>query len=83
MTLSEVFYEAACRIEETGWSCIAVSKIDPDARPVYEKLMGQYTPCCGHKEICPALVSETAKSLNWRSADFRTFMLLMASEAVK
>jgi hypothetical protein len=86
MNLSEVFYEAACRIcngesDCRVHTCCVVLEVDTGDGPIEEwnDLMLTGTRCSyGSEEVNLA-----AHELDWPSRDFRTFMLLMASEAVK
>lgn len=91
MTLSEVFYEAACQISEEypdeDRSCLMVSHVarrhgEAFRRHTYETyahMMGG--DCC--QDACSIAVENAADSVAWAHKDFRTFMLLMASEAVR
>ena len=78
MTFSEVLYEAACRMSEkecSHLSCIAVitTSHNPVMGAKYGNLMTHF----------PSEVRNAARLVGWPVRDFRTFMLLMASEAVK
>ena len=92
MTLSEVFYEAACNISDGGFriedmfTCYAVSAVggEPACRE-YSTLMANSFENEGpdHCFLNAVLVTEAGEDIGWSREDFRTFMLLMASEAVK
>lgn len=89
MTLSEVFYEAACRMSEgksNYYSCNAVSEV----------ASGRYW--CASDEQCrihertvySGLMTEDwlevdscALAVGWSKRDFRTFMLLIAAECMR
>lgn len=88
MTLSEVLYVAACEMSEkpNGWfvfSCNLVAEVEtgkpwdgtprPKMSRAYARLMTSN----------PNRVIAAANAVNWIVKDFRTFMLLMASEAVR
>jgi hypothetical protein len=84
MTLSEVLYEAACRMSyrhgvRGEFSCLVVSHIrnNPWDEEAYAQLM------FGNWVYPTDKVDEAAQLVGWTVKDFRTFMLLMASEAVK
>jgi hypothetical protein len=89
-TFSEVFYKAACRMSRVrnqsgycNFSCNLVAEVEtgkrwdglprPEMSERYSQLMTES-------------VGETirgSKEIGWPINEFRTFMLLMASEAVK
>ncbi len=86
MTLSEVFYEAACRISDMpgdfgDYSCHVVNVVEMgrltsekrSAEQEYAEMMTKYS----------WEVGQAADEVGWNRKDYRTFMLLMASEAVK
>lgn len=90
MTLSELFYEAACDMSDENWvdilgytndfSCHQIAYAETkgsccttEASALYAKLM----------TYLPSEVESAANKVRWPWRDFRTFMLLMASEAVK
>ena len=89
MTLSEVLYEAACRMSARSgvkgfWSCCEIdsvvcgcdkASIEADQ---YASLMGS-----NEQNLEPWDVSGAADELNWTKKDFRTFMLLMAAEEAR
>ena len=97
MTLSEIFYEAACRTSDTPrglygfggdpyeFSCQAISNVagygcDNVICPSsckYDELMDS------GNGLEPSDVEDAAKAVGWHVQDYRTFMLLMAAEAVK
>lgn len=84
MTLSDVFYEAAClesELDDEGEpSCYVVQGVHKEAMKDYSELAA-YPRCSEY--ACGACFEDAASSLKWKLRDFRTFMLLMASEAVK
>lgn len=90
MTLSEIYYEAACLISDgdENYSCIAVDRaVSPDAaysseRQEYSSLLASWVRRYG-SSLWKGDVERAAKEAGWSRRDFRTFMLLMASEAVK
>ena len=95
MKLSEVFYEAACRTSERsdsgGLTCARVVQVSEGrqaefALDTYSDLMaatGEVCRECAKKEVpCSEEVHAFAAEVGWHPKDFRTFMLLMASEAV-
>jgi hypothetical protein len=83
MTMSEVFYEAACRMSDcdcSNFSCQAVDGV----------VVGKHGEYCDERRVYSALmtdnpisVEQAASEVGWSFREFRTFMLLMASEAVK
>ena len=88
-TLSEVFYEAACWMSDHDsnfyGSCFAIEAASrfsgADWSPQvmkYQNLMGDETGFLSGPDIEMA-----AYDVHWEPRYFRTFMLLMASEAVK
>lgn len=93
MTLSQVFYEAACRMSNnrTGMSCTEAWRAGEDANYpadcyfLYQNVMANEEPST--EDDMPYLsMSATelaAEMIGWPAHHFRTFMLLMASEAVK
>jgi hypothetical protein len=83
MTLSEVLYEAACMMSEgdcSRFSCNLL-KFDfgYDISDEYSELMVDGK----NSNEFASQVDADADALEWERRDFRTFMLLMASEAVK
>lgn len=81
MTLSEVFYEAACKISHGEWVGTGPAVLSTggfDAHAEYCALMRPDTLNTFADEV-----DKAASEIDWTSHDFRTFMLLMASEAVK
>ena len=81
MTLSEVFYEAACRIshKQDYFSCIAIDMaLNNRGRWSDERIEYSYLMTSDCTEV-----ERAADALGWTRNDFRTFMLLMAAEAVK
>lgn len=90
MNLSEVFYEAACQISRdrlNDYSCCAVDYVvvgyftswQTDISKEYARLVCPRTTGLVRIED----MEEASGEINWPVRHFRTFMLLMASEAVK
>lgn len=78
MTLSEVFYEAACvmssgRVHNTVAAIRSVSS---------GYAVNDFMDLCDDVNFYFE-VEEVASELGWKPKDFRAFVLLMASEAVK
>lgn len=85
MTLSEVLYEAACDMSlwhdpdfPSCWLIEELTGTTKGKRPAYEAIM---SPLPGHP--WDHLVHHATAELGWSVRDFRTFMLLMAAEAVR
>lgn len=91
MTLSEVFYEAACLTSEAldirdaaHFSCNAVDVAAVGHRERYTKERRIYSEIMSEEgDLYHGHVREAAEEVNWGTQHYRTFMLLMASEAVK
>lgn len=97
-TDSEILYEAACRTSDVRrdnyydmmnpytYSCHAVAKVESDSLSGEGKTLRAYqvlmTPGDA-KYLLVGHVEDAAASVEWRPQDYRTFMLLMASEACK
>lgn len=84
MELADVFYEAACRMsnirsKQGDFSCCVVDSVGGVwSMDEYDKIMRNR-----RGEFYTDLVEQAAKEVHWSLRDYRTFMLLMASEAVR
>lgn len=81
MNISEACYEAAIKMNDLEYvdgSCLVLDQISHEARLAYVDL---FSPTGNWYFSDQTEVA--AKSAKWATQDYRTFMLLMASEALK
>jgi hypothetical protein len=89
MNLSDIFYEAAIRMSDgksSFYSCAAVEEVSPSVDPNGYGAMNDYAMLMkpdGSLDLHTLHVRAAAKSVRWGLREYRTFMLLMASEAAK
>lgn len=86
MKLSDVFYEAACRmseqnVHESSFSCHLISQVANN-----DRMNLRSSESTAYSDLMTESANDVeymAREIGWSASDFRTFMLLMASEATK